>query len=65
MTLTIPLKEFIEELQRKHAELGNHPSVGLTVSNGPNRGQPEIYTGVGHSTGFGSSLPTIHATCFK
>jgi len=59
LELTIPLGEFIAELQRVHATLGNHPNVKLRVSS--ERRSPEIVA----TRSEGSPFATISAHCFQ
>jgi hypothetical protein len=59
LELTIPLGEFIAELQRVHATLGNHPTVKLRVSS--ERRNPEIVI----TRSEGSPFATIAAHCFQ
>lgn len=59
LELTIPLGEFIVELQRVHATLDNHATVKLRVSS--ERRSPEIDV----TRNDGSPFATIVARCFQ
>jgi hypothetical protein len=60
MILTIPLAEFIAELQRLHAQQDNHPMTQLRVTADGYSNDPELFVSSNlHAGG------TIVATCFK
>lgn len=60
LTLTMPLAEFIAELQRIHAQQDHHPMTKLVIT--PDRGQrlPEVMVVSSPSAG-----GVIHASCFE
>lgn len=62
-TLSIPLIEFIERLQKLHAQQGNHPGTQLQIRDSYGPGPGPLY--IDNSSSVPQAGGTIVAICFK
>lgn len=59
--LTMPLAEFIAELQRLHAQQAYHPMTRLVINTDPGSSAPDVMI----ASGSGNAGGAILASCFE